>query len=420
MEKTTSEQKDKTAYQLKKLLGSSKKQDLGNVERWKQIPVEYIVTANTLGIELNDSALKRLNEAEDKEHAFESIYVTQYFSKEAKKLKKHDLAKKLEGMVEDESIATEDIALYAISAIKGELPKKKLLEKLAKAYSVNKSPKEKRFKRKATLEKKLNKINFVLVPVDKEGFCNIYMEYDIKSTGPFALKNTKVNIYSMRNIDDAAISKALEVAGKSIIAEAKKKKFFKTEGSGIQYLITILLGTPVCCVLSAFFGTIIGSVTGSEEGMAIGATAGALFGLATVAGAASIPAIHYCSRKPKERYGKALINSKVNAVNVIESKDLNNLWEAAFKNEKAEAFTEEILRRAIRCTLDGHTIIPCLTVSPKISEAYKEKEKASRESLNKKIEEDAKRRKEEEEKRREQQKLDTLIRIPMEDQDGDN
>ncbi|MFH1638041.1 MAG: hypothetical protein ABIB71_06455 [Candidatus Woesearchaeota archaeon] len=184
MEKTINDGKDKAAYQLKKLLGNKEKQDLGDKSRWEKIPVNYIITANTLGVELNDCALKRLNESEDKDQAFYSVLLTQYFAKEARKLKKDDLAEQLEQMVEDDAIKTDELAMYAVRAIDNTLPKDKRLEKLAKVHSSKKI--------KNVLKKKEVTLDIVLVPLDKE---NMYV-HTYLSDFPDTCDGLVVNIYS--------------------------------------------------------------------------------------------------------------------------------------------------------------------------------------------------------------------------------
>ncbi|MFH1637230.1 MAG: hypothetical protein ABIB71_02285 [Candidatus Woesearchaeota archaeon] len=135
MEETkTKEEENKTALQLKKFLTPSKKQDLGDKSRWEKIPVEYIITANTLGIELNDHALKRLNEAEGKREAFEAIYVAQHFSKKAIEKGMDELAEKLEAIVANHQIKTEDIGLYALESVKGTIDSEELEKKLLECY----------------------------------------------------------------------------------------------------------------------------------------------------------------------------------------------------------------------------------------------------------------------------------------------
>ncbi|MFH1637847.1 MAG: hypothetical protein ABIB71_05465 [Candidatus Woesearchaeota archaeon] len=266
METTKTEQKNTTAFQLKKLLGPSKKQDLGDVERWKQIPVEYIVTANTLGIELNDYALKRLNEAEDKNHALESIYVAQYFSKEARKLKKHDLANKLEAMVEDESLKTEDIALYAIKAIENELPKDKVLQKLAKAYAADKRiesvlPKE-------NLENKVeNILDVVLMPTDRE------RAYVYIGNLPKSMDNLTINIYS-KNEES---KEGKELAVKSLKSTKEKSlesqvAYQLKEKNSNKKTSLALYGSALGCLA---LGTGIGAAAGDAV---CGAITGGIFG----------------------------------------------------------------------------------------------------------------------------------------------
>ncbi|MFH1637235.1 MAG: hypothetical protein ABIB71_02310, partial [Candidatus Woesearchaeota archaeon] len=190
---TKEEGRKKTATQLKKFLNPSKKQDLGNVERWKKIPVEYIVTANTLGIELNDYTLKRLNESEDKNHAFESVYVIQYFSKEARNAGKDELAETIEKMLLDNSIRTEELAMYAVEEIRKALPQKKS-EKIIK--KVKEAAKDADSLLNPRIEAK-NTLDIVLLPVNDKGKCSVYVEYDFNKRIMDPMKDTAINIYSV-------------------------------------------------------------------------------------------------------------------------------------------------------------------------------------------------------------------------------
>ncbi|MFH1638195.1 MAG: hypothetical protein ABIB71_07245 [Candidatus Woesearchaeota archaeon] len=411
MEETMNDQKNTTAYQLKKLLGKKEKQDLGNVERWKQIPVEYIVTANTLGIELNDYALKRLNDAEDKEHAFESIYVTQYFAKEARKLKKLDLANKLEAMVEDESIATEDIAFYATKAIENELPKEKVLKKLAKAYTAKANVPKRTIQAKESkeeaLEDKLNEVNIVLVPVDADGFCNAYIDYEIK--GRKSLENTVVNIYCTGELDEDAVNKAINIAGEEIYSKIKDKISCNFGGEAVAIFgLLSALADGVGCVVGLGVGVAIDRVIGTgNEGARIGALTGAgliqaaMFGLAGHA---------YFDFKMEQKLGKKLKGCP--NINVIKSKELENLWNVAFKNAEPKEIREPLAKKAMLDSIDkSGAASVSYNLSPKIKDAYNKKMELTNKFEEKKEKEENLKRKEEEQRLREEKRTEKLVRI---------
>ncbi|MFH1637231.1 MAG: hypothetical protein ABIB71_02290 [Candidatus Woesearchaeota archaeon] len=233
MEETITEGQKKNILQLKKLLGSAKKQDLGDVEKWKQVPVEYIISAKTFGVELNDYALKRLSKAEDKEDALYSIMIAQHFGKAAERSGKKDLAERLKKMVEDESMKTEDIAFYATKAIENELPKDKVLEKLAKAYSVDKR------KVKEGLE---NTLDIVLVPTDEN---NVYVHM---GNVPKSLENLTLNVYSKNEKKEDLEKSVLEAAISSL--KKRNEERIKGEKKGLFALgITTLLFPAVGSVV---------------------------------------------------------------------------------------------------------------------------------------------------------------------------
>ncbi|MFH1638193.1 MAG: hypothetical protein ABIB71_07235 [Candidatus Woesearchaeota archaeon] len=195
METTKTEKQNTAAFQLKKLLCKQEKQDLGDKSRWENIPVNYIVTANTLGIELNNNTVKRLNNSEDKDLAFHSIYLAHYFSEIARNNGKENLAKELSAMVGDESIKTEEIAFYAIEAVKNELPKEEQLEKIAKAYLAKNNVFIE------TLESKVNTLDIVVLPTDKDN------AYVYVGSFPESTENLTLNVYGINSSNQNDLNK---------------------------------------------------------------------------------------------------------------------------------------------------------------------------------------------------------------------
>ncbi|MFH1638044.1 MAG: hypothetical protein ABIB71_06470 [Candidatus Woesearchaeota archaeon] len=410
IEKTINDGKDKTAYQLKKLLGNREKQDLGNVERWKQIPVEYIVTANTLGVELNDHALKRLNEAKDKEHAFESIYVTQYFAKEARKLKKDDLAEKLEAMVEDESLATEEIAFYATKAIENELPKDKVLEKLAKAFYTKETSLNR--KKKEGLEEAVNSLDIVLVPIDKEGYCKAYASYDINSNKRKDWKNIAVNVYSLGNRKPEALRGLLKRPAQNRLDQAARVEVIhRNWGDGLgnytkigYYLgghlglgtVSFGIGSGLGAVGAAIHNAVSSSI--SEAPYFPWCIGGGALALAIWEAAITYGPISRLLEKHRiKQSSKDIENYDVLKINWIESQDIKNLWAAAFKGKKAEPFKEnDVVQEASRrVTLHGAGLTTIGT-SEELKEAYRAMAKETDAYNKQKEEERQKSRKKEE------------------------
>ncbi|MFH1638043.1 MAG: hypothetical protein ABIB71_06465 [Candidatus Woesearchaeota archaeon] len=366
MEETINGGKDKAAYQLKKLLGKKEKQDLGDVERWKQIPVEYIVTANTLGIELNDHALKRLNEAKDKEHAFESIYVTQYFAKEARKLQKHDLAEKLEAMVEDESLATENLALYASKAIEDTLPKDKLLEKLAKAYSVDKKIQDV-LPKVQELPQKGNTIDIILIPTDTE------KAYVHVGELPESLENLVINVYSKdegsKEEKQVAFNYAKENLKKNIDQKLKdfEKNFSDTKkisvGSNAGGLGAICLGAGIgAAATQSWGGALIGGGIGGLLEVA------ALMATAVLWGGYGFHELKGCKkyRNKKEQFQKCFQPERINW---IKDDGLEFAYNQAMseKDVKPRGYDNEAVKKAVSSMLSNANSIG---VVGKFSDVY--------------------------------------------------
>ncbi|MFH1638515.1 MAG: hypothetical protein ABIB71_08875, partial [Candidatus Woesearchaeota archaeon] len=268
METTKTKKDNKNAFQLKKLLGRKENQDLGDKSRWENIPVNYIVTANTLGIELNDYMVKRLNEAKDKELAFNSIYVANYFSEKARKLKKHELAKKLDAMVVDESIEPEDIAFYAIEAVKGELPKDRQLEKIAKSYMAA------RENSKKPIDSKTNTLDIVLMPMDNDGYCDVYLDYKLKSRKEKSLEEITINVYGMGERDEDTLKNLLNIASEKLHKSAGKGSLFEGLDGGDSFGMVLLLNVMlcgVCCGAGVGIGYFFGD---AKIGLPIGAGLG--------------------------------------------------------------------------------------------------------------------------------------------------
>ncbi|MFH1638315.1 MAG: glycine zipper family protein [Candidatus Woesearchaeota archaeon] len=340
MEKTINDEK-KTALQLKKLLGRKKNQDLGNVERWKNIPVNYIVTANTLGIELNDYTLKRLNESEDKDHAFESVYLVQYFSKEARNAGKEELAETLEKLVIDKSIKTEQLAMYAVEEIRKAMPQKKskkLIKKVEEASKNVDNLLNPRVKAKNTLD-------IVLLPINKEGSCAVYFDYNFKSTfNP--MKNTAVNVYSAGPKKDSLIKPSLDFVAKEILSvEEQKDLGFMNLGNialndgGPMGLGDILGCGTIEALVFGFCGAVIGGVTGElfgagNEGCAIGAGVGLVIPTYVFIR----PAYRKYRKEANKKIARKLMDSEIEKINWIESKDLGNLCDIALKGAQPTQF----------------------------------------------------------------------------------
>ncbi|MFH1638196.1 MAG: hypothetical protein ABIB71_07250 [Candidatus Woesearchaeota archaeon] len=343
METTKTEKKNTTAYQLKKLLCKKEKQDLGNVERWKQIPVEYIVTANTLGIELNDYALKRLNESEDKDHALEAIYVTQFFTKEAKKLKKHDLADKLEAMAGNESLKAEDIAFYATKAIENELPKDKVLKKLAKAYLAEKEA-EKALPQK--LEDKVvgNTLDIVVVPLSEK------KAYVYTEEIPESLDNVAINVYGI----DAKPKDSVKAAVNAEVNKDMDSRISscKVEIDGCKEGFWSLLG--VGAGFSAV-GGLLYAITKTPEMFYV--TAGVGTGLPLLL-SGILGGVYFCEKnnlKGLESRKSHLLNILEHPkINWLESRDLKGAYESAFSEKELPEMKIEnnVVEKALRYVIN--------------------------------------------------------------------
>ncbi|MFH1638320.1 MAG: hypothetical protein ABIB71_07890 [Candidatus Woesearchaeota archaeon] len=112
----TKQKKNVNASRLKQILGTPKKQDLGDPERWRNIPPSILVTAKTMDINLNDPALQRLNTCKDEneaKNALKSIMIANYCSAKAKESGKVQLAEQIESMKYDKNVRPLDIGMYA-------------------------------------------------------------------------------------------------------------------------------------------------------------------------------------------------------------------------------------------------------------------------------------------------------------------
>ncbi|MFH1638316.1 MAG: hypothetical protein ABIB71_07870 [Candidatus Woesearchaeota archaeon] len=337
MQKTTNEER-KTAYQLKKLLGRKENQDLGDKSRWENIPVNYIVTANTLGIELNDYALKRLNEAEDKDLAFNSIYVANYFSAYARKEGKEDLAKRLEGMVVDENVKTEDIAFYATKAMENELPKDKVLEKIAKAYTTGKTFESMLPKSENKVESN-NILDIVLIPTDKEN------SYAHISSLPNSLDNLVINIYSKGEINTEAMQKVLKTSEHSLCKKLEENIGFyndKLKDSRTLCLLTSGLSAALAIaipILATKIAPDFALFTAIAWPFPILAISNAVEWRQSLKTAESY-------RKEKKEFEEIFPKAKINC---IKSRDLESAYSSAMSGKELpdERFEHEAVKQAI-------------------------------------------------------------------------
>ncbi|MFH1637232.1 MAG: hypothetical protein ABIB71_02295 [Candidatus Woesearchaeota archaeon] len=314
MQETITEEQKKTAFQLKKLLAPAKKQDLGDKSRWEKIPVEYIMSANTFGIDLNDYALNRLSEAEDKHYALEAIYVAQYFSKEARKKGKEEIAKEVEAMIGNEKISTEDLGLYAMKKMEGTIPKEKKLEKLMNAYHGK------------TKEK--NILDIVIVPTDKGHACASCTKL------PKSLDNLIINIYSK----DGDISSATETA-EELIRKGLDEKIRHYESEiGTFKNVTILTS----CMNPVAWGIGVAiSLSDPEFSMIAGLATGAATGLicTLIPGATIGGCWYHSSKKLKKEEGKKAKLQEIlsNAeINLIKDESLEAAYNAIIQGKEPE------------------------------------------------------------------------------------
>ncbi|MFH1637234.1 MAG: hypothetical protein ABIB71_02305 [Candidatus Woesearchaeota archaeon] len=352
MEETITKEQKKNILQLKKLLGPTKKQDLGDKSRWENIPVEYIITANTLGIELNDYALKRLSEAEDRHYALEAIYVAQHFGKIAKKEGKEDLAKKLEAMVMDEKISTQDIALYAAKAIENELPKEKLLEKLAKTHSAGKEAE--RYLSKTQTKKEVNQIiDAVLVPTDKD-HVHLYVSNTERS-----LDNIVINVYGIKDKEKEAVKNKIlktieERIGNKLDDNISLAHLRKEESKAICLLFSALGPIAFSAITGAAYAN-DKSVTGLVLGGILGgicSTGAVIFGSLWHSGSKDIKRL---KKENKEYQNRILPNARFKW---IKDKDLEAAYNAAIseKPSKLNAFRNKSVKEAVDLIFEGDKV----------------------------------------------------------------
>ncbi|MFH1638042.1 MAG: hypothetical protein ABIB71_06460 [Candidatus Woesearchaeota archaeon] len=351
MEKTINDGKEKTAYQLKKLLGKKKNQDLGDKSRWENIPVNYIVTANTLGVELNDPVLKRLNGSGDKEQAFYSVMLTQYFSREMRKQGKQELATELEAMVENEAIATDELGIYALESIKKALPEKAVMEKLAKAYFME--------HKDGISDKPGNQVDIVLLPMGKDNLhkdnVRVYM-----SEIPEDFESAIFNIYGREeNLRESA-----GIIRNQIKDSLDRKMSLDSKGRNKHksyYASAIIAGTIVSLVGGLF--ALIYKDYGGESNLAMGMmVGGGIAGSLAFIGYNALLA--YAKgrdiKKAKKQIEQLNDNLSKSNVNLIHSKALENAYAHAMAVQNGtwdgrtlhlSEVTCPVVRRAIEQTV---------------------------------------------------------------------
>ncbi|MFH1638317.1 MAG: hypothetical protein ABIB71_07875 [Candidatus Woesearchaeota archaeon] len=371
MKEETTTKDRKIALQLKKLLGRKENQDLGDKSRWENIPVNYIVTANTLGIELNDSALKRLNQSENKDEAFYSILIAQHFSTAAEKTGKKDLAEKLRLMVEDERISTQEFGIYALKEIQEGMTEEELKRCLENAQDVGDraDAKVKGISLESRLEAK-NTVEIVLLPKNLRGECEVYVEYSF-TKGRNAMENTAVNVYSLGLKEDSSVSSALGLASTKIqeIEDKKKIKINNLIGKGLfkeESLddgLAIITAGGFEAMLFCLPAMIFSFPSGFLGGLAAGSISPDYMPLGVVAGAAApfaiavtlplrmfaSPAFQALRKEKNKNIARKLKDYDAEKVNWVKSNDLEEIFSKAVKDGEFETkpFEYGIVKRAI-------------------------------------------------------------------------
>ncbi|MFH1638321.1 MAG: hypothetical protein ABIB71_07895 [Candidatus Woesearchaeota archaeon] len=130
--------KEQQKKQLKSLICSS-----GNANE-ASIPENYTAISSRLGIDLDNCSLKRIKDAEDKEEAFGSVTVAKYLSKKALAEGNEDFSKKLEGLISDPGIRTEDLQKRVEEEAYGNPRTRTMLEISKSEYATKKAEYEKK------------------------------------------------------------------------------------------------------------------------------------------------------------------------------------------------------------------------------------------------------------------------------------
>ncbi|MFH1637845.1 MAG: hypothetical protein ABIB71_05455 [Candidatus Woesearchaeota archaeon] len=377
---------DKQVYQLKKLLG--KKEELGDISKWKNIAPGDMLFLKKLEAELSPNAMERLNsiKEEDRKEGLYSILVANYFSNVASRKGRDDVVEKIGAIFDDTSIKAEEIGMYAFEAVRDSLPDDERLEKLARTYLTDKKVKR---QKKEGLEKKLNTIDVVLLPKDLDGECEVYIEYDFKKRLGNPLENTEVNIYSAGRRVDSAVENVLSHISKEIqdLEEGKELKYMSlsvkiiSRAAGAKPTTMdspmILAGGFLEALILGSGGAGIGGAIGGGEGAAIGAALGAIAPTYVFIR----PAYQKYKKAMNKKLAKKLDSYNPKEVNWIESKDLNEICDKAegkIQSFPEKPFEHDVIKRAINKLANKGTI------DRKLCSSYKLREEADPELKSKK------------------------------------
>ncbi|MFH1637233.1 MAG: hypothetical protein ABIB71_02300 [Candidatus Woesearchaeota archaeon] len=325
----------KQSLQLKKLLGYKKEEDLGDKSRWEKTPVNYVIAANTLGVELDDYVLTRLQGAKDKNHALESIYVAQHFSREAKKRGKTGLAKELEDMIKDGCISTEELGIYAMKKVEGTVSKGSLLKKLGRAYCSGK-------------EKGENVLDIVFVPTDADN-AFVYC-----SKLPYSLEDLTINVYTRESTKEQLESKL-----RTVINEELDKKIKNIGYKQMDLSLLSLTGTGFGGILTAV--PIMVAISPPETGVSVSAIVVVSFvgflGLAVGSCGIYGSKLWYKNHKQKtvaqqEQVELKDLLSKAK-VNWIEDESLESLYQSSVsrKEPSCKRIGNMVVKDAIECLI---------------------------------------------------------------------
>ncbi|MFH1638323.1 MAG: hypothetical protein ABIB71_07905 [Candidatus Woesearchaeota archaeon] len=321
-ETKTKEGEQKEALQLKRLL-NPRKEELGDLTKWKHLDAGDMVLLNKLNAELTPQALDRINSMDEKQRkeGLSSIIVANYCSSVAKEHNKYDVANHIQSLIANQEMDAKEIGIYALEEMKNTLPSEKKMEAIAKGYLAKKAK---------GLEEKVDAIDIVVLPVTEDD-AYVYVSNNKINDA----QNIPINIYYTGKKDNKMVNAILSKADEHIRKDNEDYSF----GMGMIGGICGGLG-------SALIGLIGGAI--AEEVGANPLIPGLVTGLVSWASVLTIT--HYaCREKPsKKAKRKAIKNNTYSKINWIESKDITEIYDTinSEKNALEAGYEHPVIKEA--------------------------------------------------------------------------
>ncbi|MFH1638322.1 MAG: hypothetical protein ABIB71_07900 [Candidatus Woesearchaeota archaeon] len=342
-ETKTKEGEQREALQLKRLL-NPRKEELGDLTKWKHLDAGDMVLLNKLNAELTPQALDRINSMDEKQRkeGLSSIIVANYCSYVAKQHNKYDVANHIQTLIANQEMDAKEIGIYALEDMKNTLPSEKKMEAIAKGYLA----------KKKSLEEKLAPIDIVVLPITEDN------AYVYVGKNAISSEDAPINIYYTGKRDDAMVNAILRKAGEYI--SSKRAKYWE----GI-----VLMGGFAGAMVSTFAGGLTGLFSESVEAALI--TGFSVWG-------ASFIAAHFLGEaetkcKSIKQKKKAAENSNIKNINWIESKDIEDIYTAMKTGNPISkaGYEHRIVQEAAESLIHNETLKKNMVENTKITYATK-------------------------------------------------